>query len=129
MSVLTRSLLIGLGGWAAATLLFRLVGEYLFPNDVIVLAFAFLIAPLTLFFLGKPIFAWTGASPNKFPISAAGVVLPGMMLDSFLVPNLALVLPNLERSLDGSFGGFLLLCYASILAAGVVFSGKSESPS
>ena len=120
MSPLTRWLLIGAGGWALFTVLFRFIGHYLFPVDIVVLTVVFLVMPVVLYFATRPVLRLIGARPDQFPLAAAAIVVPGMILDAIVVANLRIVLPNIDRSLDGTMGSFLLLAYASILVASIV---------
>jgi hypothetical protein len=126
MTPFLQALLVGFLGWLVATVLFRFIGHYIFPLDVVVLALVFVVTPVALFFLARPIFRLLGFAPAQFPLAAAALVLPGMILDAFVVPNFFFVLPNIDRSLDGTFGGWLLLAYASLLLAGVLFRGATH---
>lgn len=126
MSPFVRALLYGLGAWLVATLIFRFLGHYFFRVDVVSQALVFVVIAIAMFFVARPIFRLAGFAPAQYPLAAAALVLPGMVLDSFVVSNFHLTLPNLDRSLDGTFGGMLLLAYAAVLLAAVLFRDKAS---
>jgi hypothetical protein len=125
MSPLWRALAIGLASWVAASVFLRLLGGYVFPVDLIVRAIVFVLTPIIVILVARPLFRLTSFAREHYALAAAAIALPGMILDALVVPNLSLMLPNIDRSLDGALAGLVLLAYSTLLLAGIWFGRPS----
>lgn len=64
-------------------------------------------------------FQLTGTQPS---LSSALIVLPGMILDTFVILFFSDALPNMPTHADAEFGSWLMWAYSSVLLYGVIKS-------
>jgi membrane-associated PAP2 superfamily phosphatase len=112
---------VGLALWALATLLFRLVGQALLPaGDPGRVALVFVVTVPLMAMVAFAVYSLLGVDPERRLTAATLLVVPGMVLDALVVTTFGAVLPNMAPSLGSTFGGLLLLAYASVLVTGLV---------
>ncbi|PID69266.1 MAG: hypothetical protein CR989_02575 [Flavobacteriales bacterium] len=115
------SLFIGFIIWLLATIAFRVAGQYFFLTDNAVIL-------IGLYLMVIPFFGFvTNWVFNKFKLnklqavkSAAIMVLPGMIFDTFCIEFFALVFPNLPETDGATFGSWLMWAYATVLVFGLI---------
>ena len=109
---------VGFGVWLLATLAVRAAGQVFFLHEnLLVLAALWLLGSLSMIGLALLLFARSGLQPSQRYEAAVLLVLPGMALDALAVQFFAGFFPNMSEAAAGSFGAWLLLCYASVLLA------------
>ncbi|MCR6645083.1 MAG: DUF5367 domain-containing protein [Terricaulis sp.] len=110
---------IGLGFllWLAVAAAFRLGGEYFFLPDSRLLAF--LSAPVIGLLAAWIILKILREAPGDEGEASIGVALPTLFLNGFAAHEFASVFPNLDPTLDGTFGAWTLLFIGSILFMGL----------
>lgn len=116
MSYQIFSLVIGFIIWLLATILFRFAGQYFFLTDVpAALIGLYLIVIPILGLVTTYVFNRYKLDKPASAQSAAMMVLPGMILDSFCIEFFAFVFPNLPEKDGATFGSWLMWAYATVL--------------
>ncbi|MHC5653877.1 DUF5367 family protein [Stappia sp. ICDLI1TA098] len=118
-----RGLFVGIAGWLAATVLFRLFGDMILPGPgpayvaamIVggVLAVAVALAAARLF-----------CEPGKSARFAAGVVIPGLFGDAATTLAFPDVFPAIPAARDALFAAMMLWGYGLILAGLILFGDK-----
>ena len=118
-----KSLYLGLGFaiWLAATIVFRVAGQHLIaPDSGLAIALLYAAAVVLIGALAYAIYYWRRVGSEQRPAVAALLVLPGMLLDAFVVLFADSVLPNLLPDQNIVFGAWLLWAYGLALVTGFV---------
>jgi len=127
MSMNSRLLLYGLGGWIAATSFLRIRGEYLLrPDDW--------IRTLVIFLISFPLMAWLirrlcvslRLPQDQWLAGAVSIMLPTLLLDPFSSAFFPAVFPNMAPEVAGIFGGWMLWCCAGALV-GAAFRRPNQA--
>ncbi|MNJ96365.1 hypothetical protein D3C87_140890 [compost metagenome] len=114
-------LVIGFLIWFLATLAFRFAGQFFFLTDSTVVLTSLYVAVIpALMFIAALTF-------NRFRLSGfenivAGVllVLPGMILDSFIIQFFEQIFPNMPSDRAATFGSWLMWAYSIVLLTSIV---------
>lgn len=123
MSAVNRPFFVGVGCgvWLLATLAVRAAGQDFFLHDNLpVLAVLWLLGGAAMIGLALLLFLRAGLQPAQRFEAAVLLVLPGMLLDAVAVQDFAGFFPNMSEAAAGSFGAWLLLCYACVLLAALL---------
>lgn len=117
--MILRAMGLGFLLWLAVAAVFRFAGEYFFLPDETPRLIAFLSAPVVgvaaTFILLKLLKEARGDEGE----AAIGVALPSLFLNGFLTHEFATAFPNLDETLDATFGAWSLLFAGSILFMGL----------
>ncbi len=117
------SLLLGFSIWLVATIVFRIAGQSFFLVDnPTVLALLYLSTPPALMVLAHLFFTRFRLVGIQPALAAGLMVIPGMVLDTFVILFFAHFMPNLPVHADAEFGSWLMWAYSSVLIYGVVKS-------
>ena len=125
MNYKTFSFVIGFGIWLLATIAFRVAGQYFFltDNPVILIGLYLVLIPV-LGLIATAVF-------NKFQLgrlesihSAALMVLPGMVFDTFCIEFFDWLFPNLPVTDAATFGSWLMWAYVTVLVFGLLRKDK-----
>ena len=109
---------VGFGVWLLATLALRAAGQHFFLHDnLLVVGALWLLGGASMVGLATLLFLRAGLQPTQRFEAAVLLVLPGMLLDAVVTQDFAGFFPNMSEAAAGSFGAWLLLCYASVLLA------------
>ena len=114
---LGRFLLLGVLLWAAATVALRLAGHLVLKPEPAWLWGTFVVGALVLMALAvglRRLLLPGGADADAL---ALGIVGPGLVLDAGGLLLFPRVFPNLDPTLDGTFGAVLLWGYGLIALA------------
>ena len=118
--MIMRAMGLGFLLWLAVAATFRFAGQMFFLPDSRLLAF--LSAPvaglLATFILLKLLREARGDEGE----AAIGVALPTLLLNGFLTHEFPRAFPNLDPTLDATFGAWSLLFCGSILFTGLSMS-------
>ena len=106
--------------WLGATTFVRIGGQWLFNGDLTMLLFAFGIMILLIALATYPLYSWRNVEPSKRPIAAMYAVLPGMLLDVFVILFFPFVFPNLAPTEVASYSAWLFWGYSLGLMTGFV---------
>ena len=120
--MIVRAAILGLLAWFAATLSFRLYGQIFFAPDPGGHLTLFIAAPIVAIGLTWVAMKLLRVQPGDEGEAAVAIALPGMVLDAYAVSEFATVYPNLDPTLDGTFGALMLVAHAAILFAGLLFT-------
>jgi hypothetical protein len=112
---------VGIAVWLAAILAVRLVGHVLLPpDDPGRTALVFIATVPLMAMVAFAVYSLLDVPPERRLTAATLLVLPGMVLDAVVVTVFESVFPNMSPTVGSTFGGLLLLAYASVLLTGVV---------
>lgn len=114
--------------WLLATLAFRLAGQHFFITESpLILTILYLAVVPALALISAITF-------KKFKLSglenvAAGVllVLPGMIIDTFVIEFFEDVFPNMPSSRAASFGSWLMWAYATVLLTSIIIGMRQKT--
>jgi len=117
--MILKSTAVGLILWLATALALRFFGQLaFFPGDaqmvILLVATPVVVVPLTVLILGL-----LGEDPTDRAEAAIGLAFPGMLLDAVAVNEFQTFFPNLDPTLDGSFGTIALVAASCILLTGL----------
>lgn len=119
------SFLLGFLAWFLATLLFRFLGQIFFrPEDGIFLLGIYVIIVPVLGILAILVFKKFRLSKLESVYASVLMVLPGVLIDSFVVQNFSSIFPNMPGSYAAPFGAWLLWAYGFLLLIGVLQKEK-----
>lgn len=115
------SFVVGFLVWLSATVLFRLAGHYFFIVDnVLIMLFLYILLIPALGFISTSVF-------NRFKLnnlesikSAAIMILPGMILDTFCIEFFDKLFPNMPEIYSKTFASWLMFAYSVVLVFGLM---------
>lgn len=115
--MIMRAMGLGFVLWLIVAAVFRFAGEYFFLPDGRMLAFlsAPVVGVAATFILLKLLREARGDEGE----AAIGVALPTLFLNAFLTHEFPRAFPNIDPTLDATFGAWSLLFCASILFMGL----------
>ena len=120
--MIVRAAILGLVAWFAATLSFRFYGQVFFAPDAGGHLSLFIASPLAAIALTWVAMRLLKVQPGDQGEAAVAIALPGMALDAYAVSEFATVYPNLDPTLDGTFGALMLVVHAAIVFTGLLFT-------
>ncbi|WP_407489631.1 DUF5367 domain-containing protein [Elizabethkingia anophelis] len=112
---------IGFLIWLFATIAFRVAGQYFFITDsIVVLSILYIIVVpvlglVTVFTCRK--FRLTGLENI---VAGVLLVLPGMLIDTFVIQFFGDIFPNMPASNAATFGSWLMWSYTIVLITSIV---------
>ncbi|MGJ1196206.1 DUF5367 family protein [Sphingobacterium spiritivorum] len=126
-------LVLGIGFliWLLATIAFRVAGQYFFITDsAVVLSILYIVVVPVLGLM-------TVLTCRKFRLTGlenvvAGVllVLPGMLIDTFVIQFFGDIFPNMPASNAATFGSWLMWAYTIVLVTSIIIGlGRAAKPS
>ncbi|MDV3508601.1 hypothetical protein CMU89_16130 [Elizabethkingia anophelis] len=114
-------LAIGFLIWLFATIAFRVAGQFFFITDsTVVLSILYIIVLpvlglVTVFTCRK--FRLTGL---ENVVAGVLLVLPGMLIDTFVIQFFGSIFPNMPESNAATFGSWLMWAYTIVLISSVI---------
>ncbi|MEM9895923.1 MAG: DUF5367 family protein, partial [Bacteroidota bacterium] len=106
-----------------ATIAFRLIGQYFFLTDNTAVMTTLYLGVVPVLVIVAHIFFKKFQLRSLQPVlSAVLMVIPGLILDAFVVLFFSYVLPNMPAHADASFGSWLMWAYGSVLVFGIIKS-------
>jgi hypothetical protein len=120
--MIIRAAIAGFVLWLIATLAFRFLGTWFFYPDERLLLGLFIAAPILMIAVTWASMKALNVAPGDQAEAAIGLALPGMVLDVFAVREFASVFPALDPTLDATFGALMLVSYAAMVFAGLLFT-------
>ncbi|MBB1138211.1 DUF5367 domain-containing protein [Myroides sp. WP-1] len=120
-------LFIGFLVWLLATLAFRFAGQFFFITEsstVLALLYFILIPSMILLSL----FTFKKFNLSGFEKTAAGIllVLPGMLIDTFVIQFFEDIFPNMPSSRAASFGSWLMWAYSLVILSAIISSVQQK---
>ncbi len=105
--------------WLIVTLAVRLIGHFiLLPSNLFAITVLYIMTIPMIAAVTYPIYIWQTLTELERKEAAMLFVLPGMLLDAFIVLIFAQVFPNVSMQEDGLFGAWLLWAYSLTLLTG-----------
>jgi len=117
--MIVRAMGLGFLLWLAIAVVFRFMGQMFFIPDEAPRLLAFLSAPVIGVAAAFVLLKLLREAPGDEGEAAIGVALPILFLNGFLVHEFPTAFPNLDPTLDGTFGAWSLLFAGSILFMGL----------
>ncbi len=115
--MIVRAMGLGFMLWLAVAAVFRFAGQAFFlPDERFV---AFLSAPLVGVAAAFVLLKLLKEARGDEGEAAIGIALPTLFLNGFMTHEFATTLPNLDPTLDATFGAWSLLFSGSILFMGL----------
>lgn len=115
--MIIRAMGLGFLLWLAIAATFRFAGQIFFLPDERFLAF--LTAPLIGFVAAFVLLIVLREARGDEGEAAIGIALPTIFLNGYIAHEFATVMPNLDPTLDATFGAWTLLFVGSILFTGL----------
>jgi len=115
--MIIRAMGLGFLLWLAVAAAFRFGGQYFFLPDGRMMAF--LSAPVIGVLAALVLLRLLKEARGDEGEAAIGVALPSLFLNGFMTHEFATTLPNIDPTLDATFGAWSLLFAASILFVGL----------
>lgn len=117
--MIMRAMGLGFLMWLAVAAAFRFGGQYFFLPDESLRLVTFLSAPVVGAVLGFIFLKLLGETSGDEGEASIGLALPVILLNGFLTHEFANAFPNLDVTLDATFGAWSLLFGGSILFVGL----------
>ena len=112
----SRLFLCGLGIWIAATLALRMAGQHLLqPGAWKLTLILFAVSFPLMAGLVRRLCARFHLEREQWLRGAFSVALPTLLLDPFSSAFFPVVFPNMAPEVAGTFGGWMLWCWAGAL--------------
>jgi hypothetical protein len=117
--MIMRAMGLGFLLWLAVAAAFRFGGQYFFLPDESLRLYTFLSAPVVGIVLGFIFLKLLGEASGDEGEASIGLALPVLLLNGFLTHEFATAFPNLDVTLDATYGAWSLLFGGSILFVGL----------
>lgn len=117
--MIIRAMFLGFLLWLGVAAAFRFGGQYFFLPDESLRMVTFLSAPVIGAVLGFILLKVLGEAAGDEGEAAIGLTLPVLLLNGFLTHEFPKAFPNLDPTLDATFGAWSLLFGGSILFMGL----------
>lgn len=117
--MIIRAMFFGFLLWLAVAAAFRFGGQYFFLPEESLRLVTFLSAPVVGGGLGFIFLKLLGEASGDEGEASIGLALPVLLLNGFLTHEFPNAFPNLDVTLDATFGAWSLLFGASILFVGL----------
>ncbi|MCS4227034.1 DUF5367 domain-containing protein [Sphingobacterium sp. BIGb0165] len=124
LPVLTIGFLI----WFLATLAFRFAGQFFFITDSVPILTSLYVALIPALVLIS-VLTFKRFNLSGFENIVAGVllVLPGMVLDTFIIQFFEHIFPNMAPNSATTFGSWLMWAYSIVLLTSIVVGLRKNS--
>ena len=120
-TITSRLLFVGLLLWASGTVGIRLAGHRLLrPGAPALTVVLYAVSFVLMGILVRRICGGAGLPKGAWPRGAILLALPTLVLDPFSCLFITTVFPNLDPAAAVLFGGWILICCAGGVAAGVL---------
>ncbi len=117
--MIIRAMALGFVLWLAVAAAFRFGGQYFFLPDESLRLVTFLSGPVVGLVLSFIFLKLLGEASGDEGEAAIGLALPVLLLNGFLTHEFATAFPNLDETLDATYGAWSLLFGGSILFMGL----------
>ncbi len=119
---------MGFSIWLLATLAFRLAGQFFFITEsAVVLTILYLTVIPSLGIISLITFRKFKLSGLENVVGGVLLVLPGMIIDTFVIQFFGEVFPNMPSGRAASFGSWLMWAYSVVLLTSLVISVRPNT--
>src|SRR5215813_6929922 len=102
--------------WVVATICLRVAGSYVLWTRAWAWTLAlFVVSFIAMGVLARRLCKATRLTRNEWPAGAISLALPTLILDPFSAGFFSRVFPNIDPTMAGVFGGWMLICCAGAL--------------
>lgn len=116
---------IGFLIWLLATLAFRFAGQFFFITDSpIVLSILYFVVIPALALISVVTFKRFHLTGLEHVLAGTLLVLPGMIIDTFVIQFFEDIFPNMSSDKAATFGSWLMWAYSVVLVTSVIFTLK-----
>ncbi|WP_293945940.1 MULTISPECIES: DUF5367 domain-containing protein [unclassified Sphingobacterium] len=113
-------LAVGFLIWFLATLAFRLAGQFFFITDSsAILTSLYIVVIPALILISALTFKRFKLSGLENIVAGVLLVLPGMVLDTFVIHFFEQIYPNMPSSRAATFGSWLMWAYSVVLLTSI----------
>ncbi|RKE57298.1 hypothetical protein DFQ12_2185 [Sphingobacterium detergens] len=124
LPVLTIGFLI----WVLATLAFRFAGQFFFITDSLpILTSLYVVVIPALVLISVLTFKKFKLSGFENIVAGVLLVLPGMVLDTFIIQFFEHIFPNMAPNSATTFGSWLMWAYSIVLLTSIVVGMRKNS--
>lgn len=120
--MILRAMGLGFLLWLLLAALFRFAGQSFFLPDETPRMIAFAAAPVLGILIALLMLRLLHEARGDEGEAALAIAFPGMLLNAFIVHEFPRVFPNLDPTLDGTFGALALLFSAAIIFTGLMMT-------
>lgn len=112
---------VGFSIWFLATVAFRVAGQFFFITESpVILSVLYLAVIPSLAVISVVTFRKFSLTGLENAVAGVLMVLPGMIIDTFVIQFFDSVFPNMPASRAAAFGSWLMWAYAIVLLTSVV---------
>ncbi|MDA3616232.1 DUF5367 domain-containing protein [Polluticaenibacter yanchengensis] len=121
---------IGFLIWFLATLAFRVAGQYFFITESpAILSILYLMVIPVLAFISVITFKKFKLSGLENVVAGVLLVLPGMLIDTFVIQFFEDTFPNMPASRAATFGSWLMWAYSVVLLTSIITGLRQKTSS
>jgi hypothetical protein len=118
--MIIRAMFFGFLLWLAVAAAFRFGGQYFFLPDEALRLITFVSGAAAGLVLGFVFLKLIGEAAGDEGEAAIGLALPVLLLNGYLTHEFTTAFPNLDATLDATYGAWSLLFGGSILFVGLL---------
>ncbi len=121
---------IGFLIWLLATLAFRIAGQYFFIAEskaILIILYLAVVPALALISLGT--FKKFKLSGWENVVGGALMVLPGIIIDTYIIQFFETVFPNMPAIRAATFGSWLMWAYSIVLLTSLIVGWRQHKRS
>jgi hypothetical protein len=118
--MIIRAMFFGFLLWLAVAAAFRFGGQYFFLPDEALRLITFVSGAAAGLVLGFIFLKLIGEAAGDEGEAAIGLALPVLLLNGYLTHEFTTAFPNLDATLDATYGAWSLLFGGSILFVGLL---------
>ncbi len=126
---ITPVLGVGFLIWLAATLAFRLAGQFFFiTSSPVILTILYVAVIPVLAFISIITFKKFKLAGPETVVAGVLLVLPGMIIDTFVIQFFKEVFPNMSPDKAATFGSWLMWAYTIVLVTSIIIGLRKNKP-
>jgi hypothetical protein len=118
---------VGFSIWFLATLAFRVAGQFFFITESpIILAILYLAVIPSLALISAITFKRFNLTGLENVVAGVLLVLPGMIIDTFVILFFEDIFPNMPSSRAATFGSWLMWAYSVVLLTSIFIGMRQK---
>ena len=121
-AMILRAMGLGFVLWLANAALFRFAGQYFFLPDETLRMATFAAAPVLGLAIGFVFLKVLKEARGDEGEAAISIAMPSMLLNAFMAHEFSQVFPNLDPTLDSTYGALALLYAAALCFIGLLMT-------
>ncbi len=118
---------VGFVIWFLATLAFRFAGQFFFITESpVILAILYLAVIPSLALISVITFKKLKLSGLENVVAGVLLVLPGMIIDTFVIQFFQDIFPNMPSGRAAAFGSWLMWAYSIVLLTSIIIGVRQK---